>query len=244
MKKKRGLRFIRTLFCMAMTICLMGAELAPVLAVTQADIDALKGDANDLKEQRKELEKELDALQADRAQVVKRKNLLDQQISNTSQQISNVEAQIANYVELIAQSEAELADAQAREAAQYELFCQRVREMEEQGTANYWSFLFGAASFSDLLGRLDIVNEIMAYDQGVIDDLKNLQAEIAEKKAGLEVNKADSEAAKAELVTIKAELDAQREETNALIAEIRANEAEYQGAINDLEKDFVIQFVQ
>lgn len=236
--KKRCLRIFRMLLCIALAICLMGAEFTPALAaVTQAQIDALKGDANDLKSQRKKLEQELAELKNDRAQVVKRKNLLDQQISNTSQQISNVESQIANYEELIRQAEAELADAEAREAAQYELFCQRVRAMEEQGTINYWTFLFGAASFSDLLGRLDIVNEIMDYDQGVIDDLKNLQTEIAEKKAGLEVNKAESEAAKAELVTIKADLDSQREEANALISEIRANEAEYQGAINDLEQE-------
>ncbi len=83
---------------------------------------------------------------------------------------------------LITQAEAELADAQQREEAQYELFCKRVREMEEQGTVSYWSVLFKATSFSDLLGRLDIVNEIMDYDRQVIQDLQNLQAEIEEKK--------------------------------------------------------------
>lgn len=238
MKKKYGMRAFRMLFCLMLAICLVGAEVAPVLAVvTQAQIDELKGDANDLKSQRKKLEQELAELKDDRAQVMKRKNLLDQQISNTSQQIQNVEAQIANYIELIAQSEQELADAEAREADQYDLFCRRVREMEEQGTVDYWSVLFRANSFSDLLGRLDIVNEIMDYDQRVIADLKALQAEIEEKKAGLEVNKADSEAAKAELEIVKSELNSQREEANQLIQEIRSNESQYASAINELEKE-------
>lgn len=238
MKRKHRIRILRMLVCLVLAVCLIGAEAAPVVAaVTQADIDALKGDANDLKTQRKELEKELDALQADRAQVVKKKNLLDQQISNTEQQIQNVEAQIASYETLISQTETELANAEAQEAEQYDLFCQRVRAMEEQGTVDYWSVLFRATSFSDLLGRLDIVNEIMDYDQRVISDLKTLQTEIAEKKAELESSKADSETARAELVSIKAELDTQRKEANALIAEIRANEAEYQDAIDDLEQE-------
>ena len=226
------------LFCLILAICLVGAEVAPVLAVvTQAQIDELKGDANDLKSQRKKLEQELAELKDDRAQVMKRKNLLDQQISNTSQQIQNVEAQIANYIELIAQSEQELADAEAREADQYDLFCRRVREMEEQGTVDYWSVLFRANSFSDLLGRLDIVNEIMDYDQRVIQDLKDLQAEIAAKKASLETSKAESEAAKAELVATKKELDAQRTEANRLIQQIRDNESAYKSAVDDLERE-------
>ena len=237
MKKKQGFRGVQTLVCLLLAVILFSAELTPALAVTQKEIDNLKDSAGDLQEERKELEKELKALQNDRAQVVKKKGLLDQKISNTSQQIQNMEEQISKYAELIAQAEAELADAEDREADQYELFCQQVRAMEEKGTVNYWSFLFGATSFSDLLGRLDIVNEIMAYDQRVIDDLKQLQAEIAEQKAGLEGSKADSEAARAELVELKADLDSQRSEANALISEIKSNEAEYEDAIDELERE-------
>ena len=68
--------------------------------------------------------------------------------------------------------------------------------MEERGTISYWSVLFKANSFSDLLGSLDFINEVMDYDRRVIQDLQTLQAEIAEKKAGLEANKAALEAAK------------------------------------------------
>ncbi len=237
MRKKPFFHMVRLLCCLALVCCLIGTELTPALAVTQAEINNLKDDAGDLKKQVKELEKKLDALKDDRSAAMQRKNLLDEKISTTSQQIANVEDQITKYTELIAQSEAELADAEAREEAQYELFCQRVRAMEEQGTMNYWSFLFRAVSFSDLLDRLDAINEIMAYDQGVINDLKTLQTEISEKKAGLETNKADSEAAKTELVSIKSSLNTQRSEANQLIEQIRANEAEYKDTIEDLEAE-------
>ena len=40
---------------------------------------------------------------------------------------------------------------------------------------SYWSVLFKAESFTDLLGRLDIINEIMDADQAVIDQLQALQ---------------------------------------------------------------------
>jgi len=237
MKKTYVSRICRVLLCLMLVFCVLAGEGAPAQAVTQAEIDALKDDASDLKSKRKELESKLSALSDDKAEVLKRKNLLDQQISNTSAQIQNVETQIANYTALITQTEAELIEAEAKEAAQYELFCQRVRAMEEQGTVDYWSVLFRANSFSDLLGRLDIINEIMDYDQRVIQDLKNLQAEITEKKATLETSKAESEAARAELVSIKKDLDAQRTEANSLIQKIKDNESEYKSAVNELERE-------
>ena len=221
----------------AATLALTAAELTPALAVTQADIDALKNDAADLTSQRKELESKLDALKDDKSQALAKKQLLDQKVTNTAAQIKNVEAQIADYAALITQTEAELLDAQQREEAQHELFCTRVRAMEERGKVSYWSVLFKAESFTDLLGRMDIVNEIMDADQAVIDQLQALQVEIEEKKASLEASKAESEAAKADLVAKKTELDAQRKEAIALVNEINDNENEYKETLDELDKE-------
>lgn len=131
-----------------------------------------------------------------RARLWPGKSCWTKQIANTEAQIANTQAQIDRYAALITQTEAELVEAEEKEAAQYELFCSRVREMEKQDEVSYWAVLFRASSFTDLLGRLDAINEIMKYDQGVIDDLKALQAEIEEKKATLESSKAETEAAR------------------------------------------------
>ena len=227
----------RLLTALLLALTLTAAELTPALAVTQADIDALKNDAADLTSQRKELESKLDALKDDKSQALAKKQLLDQKVTNTAAQIKNVEAQIADYAALITQTEAELLDAQQREEAQYELFCTRLRAMEERGKVSYWSVLFKAESFTDLLGRLDIVNEIMDADQAVIDQLQALQVEIEEKKASLEASKAESEAAKADLVAKKTELDAQRKEAIALVNEINDNENEYKETLDELDKE-------
>ncbi len=222
---QRAGRVLAALLC---AVVLLTAELAPAAAVSQAEIDALKSNASDLNKQKKDLKNKLSALSDDISNTMEKKELLDQQISNTSAQIQNEEAQIRTYEGLITQTEAELLDAQQREAAQYELFCSRVRDMEERGTVSYWSVLFKASSFTDLLGRLDIVNEIMDADQKVIDDLQALQVEIGEKKTELEGQKAASEAVKADLVATKTELNRQRDEANALVKKLRASQSEYQ----------------
>jgi len=235
--KKRHFRLFRTVVTLVLALCLLAADLAPALAVTQADIDALKKDAASLDSKKKELESQLDALADDKAEVLQRRKLLDQQVANTSAQIQNLESQISEYTALITQSEEELAETERQEAEQYELFCKRVRAMEEQGTVDYWSVLFRANSFSDLLSRLDAVNEIMEYDQRVIAQLKALQAEIEEKKASLEESKAQTESAKGELVVKKKELDAQRQQAIALIQEIQSNENQYESALSALDAE-------
>ena len=205
--------------------------------MTQADIDALKGDASDLTSQKKELEAKLSSLSDDKAQVLKKKEVLDQQIAVQVKGISNVESQISTYADLITQTQAELVDAQEREAAQYDLFCRRVRAMEEDGTVSYWSVLFKSDSFTDLLDRLDAVNEIMDADQAVIDQLKALQDEISEKEASLQTSKSEAEAAKADLVSKKSALEQQRKQANQMIAQLAANEEETEAAIDGMEEE-------
>lgn len=235
--KRPGRKYVVRGAVLALALLLTALDFTGALAVTQADINALQSDADELDAKRKELESQLDSLSDDKAQALKRKELLDQQISNTSAQIANVEAQISEYEELITQTEAELADAEEREEAQYELFCSRVRSMEEQGTVSYWSVLFKADSFTDLLSRLDFVNEIMDYDQRVIQDLQDLQQEITEKKESLEDSRSESEAAKAKLVSEKSTLDKQRADAVALVNEINANEAEYQSTLDAIDAE-------
>lgn len=238
MKRTYKRFFLRSLPLLLLALCLTLADLIPAAAaVTQADIDALKSDAKGLAQEKKDIQAQIDKLSSDISSTMERKRLLDGQIGLTEQEIDNKEEEIATYEDLIAQTAAELADAEAKEEAQYQLFCKRVRAMEEQGKVEYWSVLFRANSFSDLLGRLDVVNEIMEYDQRVIDDLKTLQAVTAGKKAELEEQKSASEEAKAELESKKRDLDSQRDAANALVAKLRAQQQEQEDALDDLSEE-------
>ena len=235
-RKGRLRRLARGGWVLALALMLTGVNLSPMAAaVTWSDVNDLKQEASSLDAEKEKLQDQLDALADDKSQAMERKKLLDQQIANTEAQISNVQAQIDQYAALIAQTEAELVETQEQEEEQYELFCSRVRSMEKQGEVSYWSVLFRADSFTDLLGRLDIINEIMDYDQRVIDDLKALQLEIEEKKTTLETSKTESEAAKSQLESKKSELNTQRAEANAVIQELTANENETEAVLADLE---------
>ena len=237
-------RIFRAAVALLFALCVVAADLPPLSlapqtasAVTQADIDKLKKESNALASKKSNVTKELNALKKDKANTLKRKSLLDQQIVLISDEIAVTEQQIAQYEALIEQTENELNEAQAQEAEQYQLFCKRVRAMEERGTVSYWSVLFQAASFEEMLGALDFISEVMEADQRVIDDLRVLQEQIAAKQATLEDSLAEQQSAKERLAAKNSELRDQRTEATSLIKEMEENEADYREVLAEIEAE-------
>ena len=200
-----------------------GVVLEPS-AVTQAEIDALKGSAGKLAEQKKDIQAQLKAVQADKSNALKKKELLEDQIDLIRQEIANINEQIAMYDQLIAEKTAELEQAEADEKAQFDLFCRRMRHMEEQGETSYWSILFTSGDFSELLDNYMMIEEIIQYDNQVIDSLVALQEKVANDRTVLEEAQAEQETAKAQQMAAQDELKAQEDEVDKLIAEISAQE--------------------
>ena len=147
-------------------------------AVTQDEIDDLKEDASALANQKKDLQAQLKDVRADKNAAQQQKDLIERQINVIQEEIDNMTAQIEKYGQLIQEKEVELAQAEADEAEQYDLFCRRVRYMEEEGEVSYWSVLFSSADFSDLLDNFMMVEEIMEYDNKVMDDLIAIREQI------------------------------------------------------------------
>ena len=240
----RTKRVLRAAVAFLFAFGVLAADLTPLRlppqtasAVTQADIDKLKKESNALSSKKSEVNKQLSALKKDKANTLKRKALLDQQIDLISEEIANTEQQIAQYEALIEQTEQELSETQAQEADQYELFCKRVRAMEERGTVSYWSVLFQSSSFEELLGAMDFISEVMEADQRVIDDLRVLQAQIAEKQQTLETSLAEQQSAKEALAVKNNELRDQRTEATGLIKEMEENEADYKDVLAEIEAE-------
>ena len=232
---KKGI--LRTLLVLAVVCALTLCDLAPLSmvqdasAVTQAEIDKLKDELSGMNAEKSQLQKELKSIQSDKNTALAQKENIDKQINLLQSEIRSVEKLIAEYESLIEQTEQEIRENEAEEARQYEKFCARVRAMEERGTISYWSVLFDAASFSDLLSAMDFISEIMDSDQKVIDDLRALREQIEQKKASLETSLAEQQSAKETLVAKKSELSTQRAAAEKVLADLKANEAQYKKVI-------------
>ena len=224
-RQNRVRRVLTLVLALALVIPLSGPTVVMESgAVTQQEIDALKSDANQLNQQKKDIQNQLKSVRTDKNDALGKKELLEEQIDVIQNEISNLNAQITKYSELIGQKETELAENEEKRQEQYELFCQRVRVMEEEGQTSYWSILFDSSDFSDLLDNFMMIEEFIEYDNGIMENLLALQKQIEEEKAELETAKAEQETAKQAQVTAQQELKSQEAEVDKLIGEISAKE--------------------
>ena len=214
------------LLCGVLVLALCTSAATQAGAVTQSEIDALKKEQQASQAKQEELKDQLAEAEAQQAAAQEKRQLLTQQLNAINAEIANVDAQISYYDGEIAQKEEERKEAEAREAEQYELFCQRVRMMEEQGTVSYWSILFNAEDFSDLLDRIADVDAVMAYDNEVMDQLIATREELERLQADLESARAEEQAAKEQQEAKKAEQQAKVAEAQALLDQINADVAE------------------
>ena len=214
------------LLCGVLVLALCTSAATQAGAVTQSEIDALKKEQQASQAKQEELKDQLAEAEAQQAAAQEKRQLLTQQLNAINAEIANIDAQISYYDGEIAQKEEERKEAEAREAEQYELFCQRVRMMEEQGTVSYWSILFDSSDFSNLLDRIADVDAVMAYDNEVMDQLIATRQELERLQADLESARAEEQAAKEQQEAKKAEQQAKVAEAQALLDQINADVAE------------------
>ena len=71
--------------------------------------------------------------------------------------------------------------------------------MEENGNVSYWSILFKASSFSDLLDRIDMIREIASSDQEMMQQLQDIAKQIESERSDLDAQRTAQEAVQAQL---------------------------------------------
>lgn len=215
------------------TAALLLTVLVPVLSVlaygsaaTKNDIQNIKSELSDIKEQKKEAEKKLAAIRNDLSKAREQMELIQGQVVLTESQINASQQLLDQYDGDIAAKEAEIADLEAQEQEQLKEFYRQTRWMEETGSVSYLSILFQASSFSELLDYADLITNIMEYSNRIIDRLENTQQAIGVAKEEVEAAREEEAAAKEELEAQKDELEAKRAEQDRLLKQIAASESE------------------
>ena len=200
-------------------------------------INSLQDDRKDIKNQITELQAQYQATSDEIADIVARKNIIDQEIGLLHTEIININEQISAYSVLIADQQEELDAAQERFNQLNEDCKVRIRAMEEEGTVSYWAVLFKANSFSDLLDRLNMVEEIASSDTRRLQELSDAAQRVEDAQAELADEKSELEVTRVELNNTQSELDAKREEADNLIVELIAKGEELKQQQVDLEAE-------
>ncbi len=236
-RKTHCLRILCALLALLTVFGMTSGLLAPVRA---AQSQKILTELQKLREEQSGIQKKRTALSAEIAEnkkqtqsVVEQKSDIDRQIELSNETIDNYNAQIQQYSLLIAEKQKELDEAELHETQLQEQYKARLRSMEETGAVSYWSILFKASSFSDLLDRVDMIHEIAKSDQLMMKKLSEATEAVQQSREELEQEQQQMQTARDELAAQEAQLEMQRAEADALLLQIAEEcekmTAEYQG---------------
>ena len=231
----------RAVLCGILAAVLLFAML-PVSAEAKSSSE-IRQQINEMKAENKELEEKLSELRSQFQEneneiinMVAEKDLIDQEISILMEQITNINAQIMSYGLLIADKQDELDEAQADLAELNQKHRARIQAMEEEGSLSYWEVLFKANSFTDLLDRLNMIQEIAASDKRRMEELSAAAERVATTQTELNSEKEELELSRLQMDEAQRQLEEKRLEADELLRQLVAKGEEFEALIDESEE--------
>jgi len=213
-------------------VLLFGAVPCPVSAATSAEIqkeiDALEAENKEIQKQINAIQSQYNANFSEMEDIVAKKEAIDQEITLLSSKIETTNEQIKAYGQLIADTQDELEEAEEELRALSEAHRERIRVMEEEGNLTYWEVIFQANSFTDLLDRINMMEEINAADRRRIEQMRIAADIVTATQMNLENEKTALEDTRVRLATDQSVLEEKRTESDGLLYELEQKAEEFQ----------------
>ena len=253
--KKRKLWF--KIIAIILAILLLGSLGLTIISSLISTVHASE-ELDELQEQQQANKEEREALESERNDLAAQKYALQNTIANLDKSIETIQAEKEAYDEMIRLTELELDNlaeqvrllevqidykrieyeaAVAEEEKQWDIFKLKFRAMEERGNISYFEILFDdLTDFSDLLTRMDMIDEIVAADAGVIETMEMAKQEVVLAQQDLYDAKEEGEAKEQVQRDKQAELEQLIREATARIAELEDEKAAQEASAAELQE--------
>ena len=177
----------------------------------QANLDKVNKEIEKLNEAQDALQEEMDAYDEELMALLTDLSILEEDIMNKRQEID--------------QAQADLEAAKIKEATQYESMKLRIQYMYENGNASVWTTLAEASEMSEVLNRVEYVNNVYDYDRNQLTEYQNTVQEVKDLTEKLDLEMIEMEELQANmneqqmaLETLIAESSARMENFNSQLA--------------------------
>ena len=148
-------------------------------------------------------------------------------LEETTSQITKKNIEIQETNAEIEKLEVEINVLKERIAKRNEVLKERALSFQESGgDIDYLQVVFGATSFSDLIGRVNAIATIAEADREILQQHEQDKKDLETKQAAVEEKLANLENMKAELEDMKAKQNQQKKQKDALMEEIKRQKAD------------------
>jgi len=226
-------RQAKSLLCLALAAAMLFGLIpmegqAASSAQIQKQIDALEAKNREIQKQINAIQRQYDASYGEMEDMVAQKDAIDQEMTLLNDKIEITNAQISAYSQLIADTQDELDVAQQELNSLSEAHRERVRVMEEEGKVSYWEVIFQANSFTDLLDRINMIEEINDSDRRRIEQMRIAADIVSATQMNLETEKGYLEETRSQLAADEEALEAKRAEADLLLVELEKKAEEFE----------------
>lgn len=190
---------------------LMLCSDVPHTLIQAKTLNQLKEEQKQLEQKKKTAEQQLEENKKQQSALSKEIDELNQNLSQAQADLNEVETQLEETSIRLDTAEKELVQATADKEKQFDAFSKRIRYIHENGSIGYLNIVLNSRDFTDLLNRMEYVNEIMKYDEETLDRLKKSE----------------------ELIDAKTkEIAKEKEAKESLVEQQRIKTAEFQGLLS------------
>lgn len=197
----------------------------------QSDLEATNSKISEMEAAQEELLAEIDEKEQELVQIISAIEILDGEISEKEAQIE--------------QTKEDLAAAEAERDKQYEAMKTRIQFLYENGGSDAWAqILIEDGDLSNLLSKAENTQQLYEYDKesrekfvSLVEETKNLEAQLEGEKSELESMQRANEEQKAQLEQIVAEKKAASDDYENQIADAQRMAAEYTQMIQEYNKE-------
>ncbi|MBQ4347041.1 MAG: peptidoglycan DD-metalloendopeptidase family protein, partial [Firmicutes bacterium] len=213
------------------------ALVAPYAVSAAKSVAQLRQEQQALQQKKKDLQAALENVKALQQEIAAEIIELDIKVTEAEYELNLVLDELADAEERLAQSEQDLANARDAKVRHTELFKTRIKYIHENGNIGYLDIIMDSRNITDLLSRMQYVNDIMEYDRDTLNELVRIEELIDKKTQEIAEEKANIEVVAAEKQQRADELEALMKEKQATAAKYEADEASYERSLEQWEAD-------
>ena len=215
---KRNLkRILSVILCAVMVFAFVPDASETTLAATKGQ---LQSQISSINSQQKEIQKKLDALEADASKHEEYQAQLSAQMDLSQQKIDTLQAKIDIINEQIDVSLTQIAEKEESIANSTELFKKRLRTMYMSSNDSTLSIILGSSDFYEMMTSLDMVKRVTEYDKGLVTEMVEEIKLLEEEKKLLDERKAELDVSREEIASEVAVLAAAYDKSEQVLMEI------------------------
>ena len=227
--RKNIIRISALVLCTALIVLMIPSTGETVYAakLTDSKVQDMEAQIAALNKQIGELKTNIANTTDDIDAALKEKQRIDTELNLQIQKIEITNALINELTGNIAQKDTEIADRESAYQDKYELFKQRLRVTHEDGQASYLEMLFGAASLSDFLSRIDRIGAMLEYDTKIMEELKSEKSSLESARSDFASKKQVQEEYLAQLKADEDALEKMKANAASYLSKLQSNKAYY-----------------